>query len=899
MPDSESSNNEIPDSATTARGSLFQDALLNSDSGIGKEKKEDFEIDPLNRASTVADEEGEYDDSNGGGLGGDGTSEKTVSQAREWWKFRLRPPEDDEDWWFASTAIPLLAATLGPMANVLSIAALVVYWRENYSEAAPGVAEDAVPYQDPSWCIALNALSLACGFLGNFFLLFNFTRAVRYIVALPMTIVLWFIASGTLMAITICIHLYAPPDPTHGLYSQGYWHAVMASVLYLLCSFMLLMILFFWLAAGGGIFSNLCDWSYADALYFSDVTILTVGFGDFFPSNDMGRGLTLPYAVGGIIILGLVVSSIAKFAQQLGHDKVVRKHLDNRRLKTISKTITPSQGAEERYALETFHTKNKSGVRPEISAPFNPMKRTIAFEPPETPDLRSVKSSKSFRSAYAKSPVSPKSTLSWASSISDRVTYPVRHAHHIAVSRGIQRTGTLRKVTSKNTKLNLLRNERDRFNAMRKIQHNNKKFKKYLGLSMALLAFLIVWCLGAWIFSLAEGNTYFQSLYFCYVSLLTVGYGDLAPRSNVGKPFFIVWSLCAIPTMTILISTMGDTIVAAYKQGTFSLADLTVLPKRGYVRHVFGKHPRVFGWLEAWIEQGKQKSRLEKGFPVGPEDEEDEGNGTPGQGMTLGELAEEHLDEHDLAHKLTASIRATANDLKHGNYRHYTYEEWVEFTRLIRFTKLNRTHKRSVTHMLDEEEADEGIIDWDWIGEDSPMMADQSEAEWVLDRLCESLERYMRQQMPELKRRRRVSDTVRYHQGRRRSGQQASDLGFVPVTVSGVDGPRRRSISVRAKINPFGSPRSPRLRPTPAPGPGARTPPIPGISPERWLPSSDGADDPSASEDADTVAVQHQRNRQPSNPGPETSTPRAPLQPKSMHPPRFILFLRPRPRTKR
>lgn len=454
------------------------------------------------------------------------------------------------DWWFASTAIPLLAATLGPMANVLSIAALVVYWRENYSEAAPGVAEDAVPYQDPSWCIALNALSLACGFLGNFFLLFNFTRAVRYIVALPMTIVLWFIASGTLMAITICIHLYAPPDPTHGLYSQGYWHAVMASVLYLLCSFMLLVNMLGYVLGHypqhfelddeqrNLILQTVTDSLYdslvlylrlppddtvllacgrrwhllqslrlelcrryvqnplhltarpdkSPALYFSDVTILTVGFGDFFPSNDMGRGLTLPYAVGGIIILGLVVSSIAKFAQQLGHDKVVRKHLDNRRLKTISKTITPSQGAEERYALETFHTKNKSGVRPEISAPFNPMKRTIAFEPPETPDLRSVKSSKSFRSAYAKSPVSPKSTLSWASSISDRVTYPVRHAHHIAVSRGIQRTGTLRKVTSKNTKLNLLRNERDRFNAMRKIQHNNKKFKKYLGLSMALLA---------------------------------------------------------------------------------------------------------------------------------------------------------------------------------------------------------------------------------------------------------------------------------------------------------------------------------------------------------------------------------------------------------------------------
>ena len=33
------------------------------------------------------------------------------------------------DWWFASTAIPLLAATIGPLANVLSIAALVSKWR--------------------------------------------------------------------------------------------------------------------------------------------------------------------------------------------------------------------------------------------------------------------------------------------------------------------------------------------------------------------------------------------------------------------------------------------------------------------------------------------------------------------------------------------------------------------------------------------------------------------------------------------------------------------------------------------------------------------------------------------------------------------------------------------------
>lgn len=43
---------------------------------------------------------------------------------------------------------------------------------------------------------AFNAVSLFCGVVGNIFLLLNFTQTVRYIVALPVTIVLWFLAPG-------------------------------------------------------------------------------------------------------------------------------------------------------------------------------------------------------------------------------------------------------------------------------------------------------------------------------------------------------------------------------------------------------------------------------------------------------------------------------------------------------------------------------------------------------------------------------------------------------------------------------------------------------------------------------------------------------------------------------
>ena len=271
--------------------------------------------------------------------------------------------------------------------------------------------------------------------------------------------------------------------------------------------------------------------------------------------------------------------------------------------------------------------------------------------------------------------------------------------------------------------------------------------------------------------------TYFEALYFCYVSLLTVGYGDLAPRSNAGKPFFIVWSLVAVPTMTILISDMGDTVVASYKRGTFTLGDWTILPKQNYVQDLSIKHPFLFGWAHAWVQERSSQSRVEKGFPIGPEDDLDISDELP----TLEELAhEDALDEHDLARKLTTAIRRTADDLKHGSRRRYTYEEWVEFTRLIRFTRFSG-HHGDLPLRLQSEEEDEGVIEWDWIGEDSPMMADETESEWLLNRLCESLGRYVTKQIPpekaRAKRKGRVGGVERGEFGssrRRSSGRVAA-----------------------------------------------------------------------------------------------------------------------------
>jgi potassium channel subfamily K len=90
-----------------------------------------------------------------------------------------------------------------------------------------------------------------------------------------------------------------------------------------------------------------------------------------------------------------------------------------------------------------------------------------------------------------------------------------------------------------------------------------------------------------------------------------------------------------------------------------------------------------------------------------------------------------------LARRLAIAIRSVASDLKVCNMKKYSFEEWAEITRLIRFTSFAEDEAI-------EEEEQKGIVEWDWLGENSPLVGGQTEPEFVLDRLCESLGRYMR-----------------------------------------------------------------------------------------------------------------------------------------------------------
>ena len=87
---------DVPDSATTLRDPIFHDIKINDD--VDHVKSVEDEVDPLdgssglplNRSSSSTSDEKVDKDVDAGIL------QRQTSQAKQIWKFRLRPVDDDE-----------------------------------------------------------------------------------------------------------------------------------------------------------------------------------------------------------------------------------------------------------------------------------------------------------------------------------------------------------------------------------------------------------------------------------------------------------------------------------------------------------------------------------------------------------------------------------------------------------------------------------------------------------------------------------------------------------------------------------------------------------------------------------------------------------------------------------
>jgi potassium channel subfamily K, other eukaryote len=684
-------------------------------------------------------------------------------------------------WWYASTVFPLSAGTFGPMANAFSICALVENWRVSIPPG--GTEEHGIDITDPRWLVAVNAVSLVFALIANMSLLLNMARRLRFEIAQPITIIGFWVASVMLIVlVAIAAHDFHAPGVKHQALTQAYYYAIFAAgiyqiISYLMCvtvwgayhghyskefkltlsqrTLMLQTISFLvYLLLGALVYSNIEGWEFEDAIYWADFTLLTIGIGDdYTPETHLGRGLLFPFALGGIVILGLLVGSI-------------RSLLLDRTKKKLSARMTEKIRRRVLQRVEDAQKKTKNGKFAKVMGLNKEMAKILTQAPSD-----------------------------------DNATE-------------VQR----RKVE---------------FEAMRTVQEMAAEERKWISLAISTFAFFFLWTIGALVFWQSEKNqkwSYFEAFYFSYTTLLTIGYGDFQPISNSGKPFFVFWSLLAIPTLTILISNMGDTVVKVIKDLTIWLGEISVLPSdQGRIvdRLKYGAAKATNGSLvsKMIMEQNTTDEREEldedfrnfqeanPGLVKMPARDKHHGHGHRrkfnietaerlGKDMEEEEKMEEDdaklrsdwvaEDDHHYRHILISQIRKVYRDTNSSTPKKYSYGEWAFYLALLgedeNDSKFHRKapikpHDKKAKEILPDksrdaagekekeeyeapspteqqdgkddssvpgvqknEEKSAGVVKWSWIGNRSPLMGDQSEPEWLLEKLFVKLEESLRQQ---------------------------------------------------------------------------------------------------------------------------------------------------------
>ena len=272
--------------------------------------------------------------------------------------------------WVVATLFPLMAGTFGPMASMFNICAIAISWRIIVNPNSDEATGEHIP--DPKWLVGVNIVSLVIAVTANLSLLGQMTNRLRYNISGPITIVGFYISGFVDIGLVAAAsqHLPLPPDP-QATYSQAFYYAAFSGGIYVILaillswtaygiwfghystqfklsmsqrSLMLQTILFLtYVLCSGAVYSTIEGWSYLDATYFVIVTLFTIGFGDLTPQTHLGRSLFFPFAVGGILFVGVIIANIRTLVLESGSVKVSTRLVEKARYKAI-KSGNPEEG---------------------------------------------------------------------------------------------------------------------------------------------------------------------------------------------------------------------------------------------------------------------------------------------------------------------------------------------------------------------------------------------------------------------------------------------------------------------------------------------------------------------------------------------------------------------------
>lgn len=268
-----------------------------------------------------------------------------------------------------------------------------------------------------------------------------------------------------------------------------------------------------------------------------------------------------------------------------------------------------------------------------------------------------------------------------------------------------------------------------------------------------------LWFIGAVVFWQAEPDwSYFEALYFTYVSYLTIGYGDFYPNTNSAKPAFVMWALLALPTLTVLIGSIGGVISEGVNSVTLWLAQN--LPEKGFLAGIQHEAKKKKVDKDGDFSAAKPPGFMEDGR--GGDDPDSQtaqqsaavrgmgGNVQAGDGATGHEAKEAEDFRPQL---LLKQLKQVIEHLDASPPRQYSFSEWTWMLKLLGEDESDSKYHRRAEDVraaeqrpgAAEEEAQKadavtGDEPWSWLGRKSPLMSGIDEPRWVMQKLLDGLD---------------------------------------------------------------------------------------------------------------------------------------------------------------
>ena len=300
---------------------------------------------------------------------------------------------------------------------MFNICAIAISWR---LIVTPGATEaNGRHIADPHWLVGVNVVSLVIAILANLSLLGQMTNRIRYNISAPITIVGFYVSGLVDIGLVAAASQHLPlPDNPNATYSQAFYHAALSGAIYFILammlsvtafgiwkkhysdefklslsqrSLMLQTILFLtYVLASGGIYSTIEDWTYLDANYFVIVTLFTIGFGDLTPKTHLGRSLFFPFAVGGILFVGVIIANIRTLVLESGSVKVSTRLVEKARHQAI-KSGNPEEGIVRLRGMR----------RRDLNAPTEIERREKEFEIMRAIQIQAAHNNRLFALAFA------------------------------------------------------------------------------------------------------------------------------------------------------------------------------------------------------------------------------------------------------------------------------------------------------------------------------------------------------------------------------------------------------------------------------------------------------------------------------------------------------------------